>query len=85
MKELTKMAGLILLSSLLALVYVWRVIETAYFKEPLDPDRDVREAPLSMLIPTWALIAATIVFGLTTTRSAGVARLAAEALLSNAP
>ena len=78
-------AALLLLSSLLALAYVWRVVETAYFKAPKDPDREVREAPPSMLIPTWALIGATIVFGLMTTRSAGVARAAAEALLVNAP
>jgi len=74
-------AGLVLLSSLLAVAYVWRVVEAAYFKEPLDPDREVSEAPLSMLIPMWVLIGATLVFGLLTTRSAGVAQRAAEALL----
>jgi multicomponent Na+:H+ antiporter subunit D len=78
-------AALLLLSSLLALAYVWRVVETAYFKKPNDPDADVREAPLSMLVPTWVLIGATIVFGLMTTRSAGIARAAAEALLGGGP
>ena len=78
-------AALLLASSLLALAYVWRVVETAYFREPLDHDGEVREAPLSMLVPTWILIGATIVFGVMTTRSAGVARLAAEVLLGGAP
>jgi len=78
-------AVLILLSSLLALVYVWRVVETVYFKEPLDPALEVREAPLSMLIPTWVLIGATIFFGLMTSGSAGIAHRAAEALLSGSP
>lgn len=74
-------AALLLLSSLLALAYVWRVVETAYFKSPPEDAPEVREAPLSMLIPTWILIGATIVFGVMTSTSAGVARQAAEAVL----
>jgi len=77
-------AALILLSSLLALVYVWRVVEVAYFRAPPDGAQR-REAPLSMLLPTWALIGATIVFGIWTGASAGIARRAAEALLKVAP
>ena len=78
-------ASLVLMGSLLALTYVWRVVEAAYFKEPADPSLYVREAPLSMLIPTWVLIGASIFFGLMTSRSAGVARQAAEALLGGSP
>ena len=74
-------AVLILLSSLLALVYVWRVVETAYFTEPADEKIRRREAPLGMLIPTCLLIGATLFFGLFTDFSAGVAQRAAEALL----
>ena len=73
-------AALILLSSLLAVVYVWRVIEVIFFQKP-DSDREIKEAPLSMLIPTWALIGSTIVFGLQTGWSAGVAGQAAAWLL----
>ncbi|MCG8469203.1 MAG: monovalent cation/H+ antiporter subunit D family protein [Gemmatimonadetes bacterium] len=78
-------AVLVLMSSLLAVAYVWRVVETAYFREPSERAREASEAPLSMLIPTWALIGATVFFGLFTTRSAGVARQAAEALLGGLP
>ncbi len=78
-------AALVLVSSLLALAYVWRVVETAYFKAPFEERTDVREAPLSMLVPTWILIGATLVFGLTTSTSAGVARRAAETLLGIGP
>ena len=53
-------ALLVLLSSLLALVYVWRVVEVAYFEEPPEGAETVREAPLLMLIPTCCLIGATI-------------------------
>ena len=74
-------AVLLLLSSLLALVYVWRVVETAFFHEPSERAREAREAPLAMLIPTWVLLGATVFFGIFTTYSAGVARQAAEAVL----
>jgi multicomponent Na+:H+ antiporter subunit D len=77
-------AALILLSSLLALVYVWRVVEVAYFR-PAPEGVERREAPLSMLIPTWLLIGASVVFGVWTSYSAGIASRAAEALLGIAP
>lgn len=77
-------AVLVVLSSLLAVIYVWRVVEVAYFKEPADPDAPVREAPKWMLIPTWILVAASIWFGVDATRTVGVARGAAEFLLKGA-
>lgn len=72
-------ALLILLSSLLAVAYVWRVVEVAYFRECTRPE--VQEAPLRLLLPTWALIGATIVFGLSTDWTVGVAQGAAQQLL----
>ena len=78
-------AAAVLVSSLLALIYVWRVVETAYFKEPGGASADVREAPLSMLLPTWVLIGAMLYFGLDTTFSAGVADRAARLLLGVVP
>jgi multicomponent Na+:H+ antiporter subunit D len=57
----------------------------AYFHEPRADRPPVGEAPLSMLIPTWVLIAATLYFGVSTSLSAGVARRAAESLLGGAP
>lgn len=78
-------AVLVLLSSLLALVYVWRVVETAFFKEPSERAQAATEAPLSMLIPTWVVIGASIFFGVMTSRSAGIAQQAAEALLRGSP
>ena len=78
-------AVLVLFSSLLALAYVWRVVETAYFREPSARAREAREAPLSMLIPTWVLLGATVFFGLYTRYSAGIARQAAEAVLGGLP
>ena len=57
---------LIVASSMLAVVYVWRLVEALYFKEPAAGRENVREAPLSMLLPTLLLAAANIYFGLDT-------------------
>ncbi len=84
-EEALIVAVLVLLSSLLALVYVWRVVETAFFREPGERAREAREAPLSMLVPTWVLLGATVFFGIYTKYSAGVARQAAEAVLGGLP
>ena len=77
-------ALLVLLSSLLALIYVWRVVEIAYFEEPPEGAEPVKEAPLLMLIPTCCLIGATIVFGVWTEWSVDIARQAAQLLLGGA-
>ena len=74
-------AALVLLSSLLALVYVWRVVEVAYFQSPHERHSKVTEAPLAMLIPACILIGASVFLGLWTSLSVGVARKAAEVLL----
>jgi len=71
---------LILFSSLLAVVYIWRVVEVAYFQKPAD-ESPVREAPLSMLVPMCILIAASIYFGVQTEMTVGIARQAAELLM----
>jgi multicomponent Na+:H+ antiporter subunit D len=76
-------AVLVLASSLLALVYVWRVVEVAYFAEPGAAETPITrsEAPVTMLLPTWLLIGATVFFGLFTSLSVGVASAAARMLL----
>jgi multicomponent Na+:H+ antiporter subunit D len=74
-------AVLILLSSLLAVVYVWRVVEVAYLRPAPEGSPPVEEAPPAMLIPTWVLIGASIYFGLDTELSVGVAKQAAMQLL----
>ncbi|XPF93568.1 monovalent cation/H+ antiporter subunit D family protein [Colwellia sp. RE-S-Sl-9] len=73
-------AVLILLGSMLAVIYVWRVVEVAYFKEPLDNNLTVKEAPMSFLIPIWTLVIANIYFGIDTRLSVQVAEAAAQSL-----
>ncbi|MCY4352393.1 MAG: monovalent cation/H+ antiporter subunit D family protein, partial [Gemmatimonadetes bacterium] len=58
-------ALLALLSSLLAVIYVWRVVEVAYFQKA-DDDSNVQEAPLMMQISMWVLTGATLYFGIQT-------------------
>ena len=58
--------GVLLLSSLLNLVYFWRVIERMYFvkKEELNGGEREGDAPLSMLVPMLLLAALCIVVGI---------------------
>tara|TARA_Y100001936_G_scaffold252375_1_gene311749 strand:+ start:6216 stop:7694 length:1479 start_codon:yes stop_codon:yes gene_type:complete len=74
-------ALLILLSSLLAVVYIWRVVEVAYLKPAPENAGDIEDAPPSMLIPTWILIGASVFFGINTDLTVGVAKQAAMQLL----
>lgn len=77
-------AVLILMSSLLAVIYIWRVVEIAYFKSAPEGAPDIKEAPWSMLAPTWALAAACIWFGLNGNIALEIATRAAETLLGGA-
>lgn len=79
--EMWPVAVLMLISSLLALIYVWRVVETIYFSEPSNHAKLAREAPPVMLATTWVVIGATLVFGVWTEYSAGLAQAAAKYLL----
>ena len=44
---------IVVVSSILAVVYVWRVVEVAYFREPPRPAPVRGEAPAELLLPTW--------------------------------
>ena len=74
-------AILIVLSSLIAVAYVWRVVEVAYFRDPPDGDAGVREAPAGMLIPMLILIGASVYFGIDASTTLDVAGAAAAALI----
>ena len=73
-------AVLILLGSLLAIVYVWRIVEAAYFNEPPAGRDSVEEAPPGFLIPVWMLVSANIYFGMDTRLSVQVAQAASQSL-----
>ena len=72
---------LIVASSLLALAYVWRFVEAAYFCEPPTYGAGGGTVPLSMALPAGALVAAAVYFGLDTSFTVGSATQAANMLL----
>jgi len=72
---------LILLSSLLAVAYVWRFVEVAYFREPRQDVDASATVPWSMGVPTALLVAATVYFGLSTAFTVGSASKAATFLM----
>ena len=80
-------AVLILIASLIAVCYIWRVVEVAYFQKADDQTDDVQveEAPLSMQVPMWILIGGTLFFGISATFTTGVAGRGAQILLGATP
>ena len=77
-------AVLIVATSLLAVLYIGRVVEVAYL-QPAPEGRVVTEAPRSMLIPMWVLIVANIYFGIDASLTTSVAGTAARALIGGTP
>ena len=73
-------AMIILAGSLLAVAYMWNLIETLFFQQPEPRPEPVREAPLSMLVPMWLLVIANIWFGLDTGLTVGIAETAVQLL-----
>jgi len=78
--DLWWLAILIVMSSLLAVVYVWKAVEVLYMSEP-DEDVVVKEVPMSMLIPMWVMALACLYFGLNTEMTLDAASVAANSLL----
>ena len=78
------LAVLILVSSLLALIYIWRVVEAAYFNVPGAKMHKVKEAPAAMLIPVWLLIGANFYVGVNASLITGIAHQGADILIGQA-
>lgn len=68
-------------TSLIAVAYVWRVVETAYLREPAVGAAARGEAPAGMLLPALAMTVLCVYFGFDTSFSVGGASAAAELLL----
>lgn len=82
-KDMWFVAFAALVSSLLAFVYILRVVEVAYFQKPDESQEGetLEDLPLSMLVPTSIMAIATLVFGVYPTLPVTVAKRAAEMLL----
>jgi multicomponent Na+:H+ antiporter subunit D len=73
---------LIVGSSLIALVYVGRVLEMAWLREPAAGLIEATDPPISMLLPLLLLSGATVYLGFDTRLTVGIAAKAAQALLA---
>ncbi len=70
----------IIITSLIAVIYIFRVVEIAYFKQQAKINRDVTEAPLGLLIPTWILVVLNFYFGTAATLTSQYAMDTAKVL-----
>jgi len=75
------LAFAIVMSSLIAVVYVWRFVEVAHFRAPEAETPARRKLPVSMLVPAWLMIAGSIYFGLDSSLTLGAANDAARVLM----
>jgi len=78
----------ILVSSLMAVVYVWKVVEVAYFRSPPDENTGGSqgrrtEAPLGMVVVLWLVVVANFWFGLDTSLPLSLADMEATLLLGS--
>ena len=71
----------LVISSLMAVVYIWRIVESIYFAEPTMDLSTVREAPTVMLIVTWVAALANLYFGLVPELPVSLSSSAATTLL----
>lgn len=79
------LALLILTSSLLTIIYIWRIIEIAYFREPREDCKAIKEAPISMLVPLWVMTGMVVYFGIDATYILKIAGSAAKLLMGEIP
>lgn len=75
------LAVAIVVSSLMAVVYVWRVVETAYFGSPPTDKAPSGEAPLSLLLVVWLVALANVYFAFVANVPISLSSLASDALL----
>jgi multicomponent Na+:H+ antiporter subunit D len=76
------LVALILISSLMAVVYVWRVVEVAAFGEPSEAATSARPAP-ALVVALWIAALANLVFGLLPSLPLALAGEASIALLEH--
>ena len=73
-----------MITSILALVYIGRVLLLAYFQSPPSVNGTVvarNEAPAAMLLPMWGLALTSIFVGIESDAMVGASLRAAELLL----
>jgi multicomponent Na+:H+ antiporter subunit D len=79
------MVAVLAVSSVLALVYVGRMLEAVFFKAPAAGATRLKEAPLGVLVPLWMLAGLSIWFGIDASLPEALAQAGAAALLGPQP
>jgi multicomponent Na+:H+ antiporter subunit D len=88
--------AVIVTGSLMAVVYIWRIVETAWFRapaevaargaaSPAEGTSSLTEAPLPALLVTWSVALANLWFGLAPALPLRLSTAAAESLLRHLP
>jgi len=72
--------AVVMFSSLLAVIYMGRILEAVFFRASLNPNKKRKEAPLLILIPLWVLAIGNIWVGVQGGFVAGLADDAASSL-----
>ena len=76
----------IVVSSLMAVYYIWRVVETIYFRDPpAEGSVTTRRVPFALLTVTWIAALANVFFGLVTALPLSLATTAAQDLAGMLP
>ncbi|NNF97223.1 MAG: monovalent cation/H+ antiporter subunit D family protein [Halobacteria archaeon] len=78
-------AFIILIGSLMAVAYIWKMVEVLFFREADANVVTRQEAPLLLLLPTWFLVLANLYFGFHTELTVDIARNAAVMLEQMTP
>lgn len=81
------LAAVIVVTSLMALAYIWRVVEAAYFEEPAAPgttETKRGEAPVVLVAAAWLVALSNIFFGLSPDLPLALAGQGADILLGYA-
>ena len=78
------LVAIILISSLMAVVYIWRIVEALYFQAPVEGEAPISEAPMQLLVVTGVVAMMNIYFGLFPQIPLELANSAAAILLEGA-
>ncbi|MEM6534838.1 MAG: monovalent cation/H+ antiporter subunit D family protein [Pseudomonadota bacterium] len=73
-------AMIVVFTSVLAVMYMGRILEGVFFRAPLNPNKPRREAPALVLVPLWILALANLWVGVNAGFVVGLANDAAAAL-----
>jgi multicomponent Na+:H+ antiporter subunit D len=79
------LVAVIVAGSLMAVAYIWRIVEAAWFRDPEDGKPEFSEAPMPMLLITWIAALANLYFGLAPSLQIRLATDGARMLMGELP